>query len=145
MMLNNKDFVLYSITNRYISTIQKGIQTAHAAVELVKSHPRDNHIFDWADKHKTIRVLETGSNQDLLDLKYNLSEADIRYGMFMEPELSNTITAICFVIDWSLFEVMDNFDNIFTPEQQLDFMASNIEAVSMFRVLRMIKPLRSAT
>jgi hypothetical protein len=58
---------LYSFCNFYLSSIQQGIQTGHAAVRLVRkylgsaSSCRDM-VKDWADNHETFIILNGGDN-----------------------------------------------------------------------------------
>jgi len=66
---------LYSLTNYYLSSMQKGIQTAHLVSELshmdrVNALGRGKHspsaqFRKWADHHKTIVVLNGGNSASL--------------------------------------------------------------------------------
>ena len=65
----------YHFGNFYMSSIQQGIQAAHAQMELVlKYKDRDENckqkqeLFDWASFHKTMICLNGGMNDDLHDL-----------------------------------------------------------------------------
>jgi len=69
---------LYVWTNRYISSIQKGIQTAHLVSDLMIKylHPEattdywtrkaKGTLLEWACSHKTIIVLDGGNCEALL-------------------------------------------------------------------------------
>jgi hypothetical protein len=66
---------LYSFVNFYLSSIQQGIQTGHAAVDLVRkytahSNPlrraltsyQEHLVEQWADAHKTFIILNGGDS-----------------------------------------------------------------------------------
>lgn len=62
---------LYTFTNVYISSIQKGIQSAHLAVDLVRKYATGSlsaPVKKWADNHKTMIVLNGGNSAMLADL-----------------------------------------------------------------------------
>ena len=64
----------YFFTNRYLSSIQHGIQTAHCVAELFVKYNhevfsntvQDGQLYSWAENDKTIIVLNGGSNEDLI-------------------------------------------------------------------------------
>lgn len=69
---------LYSFVNYYLSPIQQGVQTGHAAVDLVRKYnaPRGtpsaigkqiDMVADWADNFKTFIILNGGNNASLLE------------------------------------------------------------------------------
>lgn len=100
---------LYSIVNKYISGIHAGIQTAHAAVDLVhkcsqslRPTAKANQLCDqWAAKDKTIIVLDGGS-QSNLERIFELMQAcgSLPSAKFHEEEaaLNGALTAICIVL-----------------------------------------------
>lgn len=83
----------YHFGNYYLSSIQQGIQAAHAQMELFNkydkidlydygissgSNPPEhivrradlaNKLFDWSKHHKTMVCLNGGNNKDLQDIK----------------------------------------------------------------------------
>lgn len=66
---------LYSLTNYYLSSLQKGIQTAHLVSELSRldregalgkgKHSASAVFRSWADDHKTVIVLNGGNSARL--------------------------------------------------------------------------------
>lgn len=68
------DMRMYFITNMYLSSIQKGIQGAHALSELIMkindsaSMRATSAIDEWMMRDKTIIVLNGGNWMSLLDL-----------------------------------------------------------------------------
>ena len=89
---------LYTLTNVYLSSIQKGIQSAHLAVDLVRKYdqkipqalpPYKDGIFsdkddistkvrDWADNHKTMIVLNSGNSAMLGNLQRAFEIYDVQ-------------------------------------------------------------------
>lgn len=100
---------LYSIVNQYISGIHAGIQTAHAAVELVhkcsqslRPTAKANQLCDqWAGKDKTIIVLD-GGYQSNLERIFELMQAcsSLPSAKFHEEQaaLNGALTAITIVL-----------------------------------------------
>lgn len=97
---------MYVIVASSLSQIQKGVQGAHAVVELMHRHPDDKTIDNWAKHHKTLIMLDGGTtnkipkhlgslNKTLENLKTNFPE--VKLGYFYEPDLGDQLTAICFV------------------------------------------------
>ena len=65
----------YSFTNMYTSGIHAGIQTAHAAHEMMlkysdrpESDEKRVNLMTWATQHKTIIVLQAGYHSALNEL-----------------------------------------------------------------------------
>jgi hypothetical protein len=79
---------IYHVGNMYMSSIQQGIQAAHAQMEMfVKYIPRDfkaeveykkiSQLVDWSNNHKTMICLNGGYDselrkfKDILDVEHN--------------------------------------------------------------------------
>lgn len=63
----------YSFTNYYLSSIQIGIQTAHALGEMFNQYPYGDspagqRLRDWSANHKTMVLLNGGNGASLRDL-----------------------------------------------------------------------------
>jgi len=70
---------LYIFTLDHLSTVQKGIQAAHAVAELMNDdlHPKwDEIVLDWATNHKTIIMLQGGNYTRLAELHDNALAAE---------------------------------------------------------------------
>jgi len=68
----------YTFVNFYLSSIQQGIQSAHVLHELftkyVQDHdPYTSRLYDWAENHKTMIVLNGGMSADLTSLNMFLT------------------------------------------------------------------------
>jgi len=72
---------LYTFINFYLSQIQQGIQTAHIVHELFNKYrfaptPAALDLNDWSQNHKTIIVLNGGSDIDIEAISNELGLAD---------------------------------------------------------------------
>jgi len=88
----------YSITNMYLSDIQKGIQTAHAVAECSLT---DNALYgEWAEKGKTIIVLNGGYTSNLKRMANLVSESTLDGVAFNESEeaLDGALTVVGVVV-----------------------------------------------
>ena len=112
-------FVPYQLTG-----IQQGIQSGHAALEFALKYGRynPNHIiWDFIEKYKTWVILNGGTtnsgHRGSLVGSLNVIENSISiYNMtadvnnkidverFFEPDLNDTMTAVCFICDERVFD-----------------------------------------
>lgn len=88
-----------SIALRHLTGIQKGIQTAHAIVEYELKFGDTLEYKRWAKKDKTLIVLEANTTQQLEESYSELRRLGIAVAKFIEPDINNSITAICFLMD----------------------------------------------
>lgn len=96
----------YTITHSYFNTMQQGIQSAHAIVELMANSPKDTNLgdaaYDWAHNHKTIKMLSGGSGDSFIYNTNYLKILATRYGLpfaeFREPDIANMVTSVCMVV-----------------------------------------------
>lgn len=90
----NPEYRLYSLTNRYLSGIQKGIQTAHVVGELVQL-PDISKVVEWARDHATIIVLDGGNCDHLVEFCEILEKSDHPWARFNEDSsLGFALTAV---------------------------------------------------
>lgn len=108
------EYRLYSFVNYYLSSIQQGIQTGHAAVELVRKYtmgcPNNKDarmVGEWADEHKTFVVLNGGNCENLLEVIRNVDDSDLPWTYFREDEVSlgGLITAVGVIVPENLYNV----------------------------------------
>jgi len=89
----------YCFVNFYLSSIQQGIQTGHAAVDLVRKYALDGEedpsveelrraavVVDWADNHKTFIILNGGDNDGISHAQNIISATDLPWAKFHESE-----------------------------------------------------------
>lgn len=102
------DYRLYFFTNFYISSIQKGIQAGHCAVELMNGAFRDHLITrEWATNHKTFIVLNGGAQPDLEHTYEVLSRNVVSYpfAQFKEDAgLNYALTCVGIIVPEHIYE-----------------------------------------
>lgn len=105
---------LYCFSHTWLSPQQKGIQAIHATVELARiaTQLRTEGSFmfwEWADKHKTVILLEGGNTKTLTELYQFLGEigsAGYPFASFNEDEdsLDGAFTSIAAVIPEKIYD-----------------------------------------
>lgn len=100
---------LYCFTNMYLSSIQNGIQPLHATVEMFLKYHNQASIqhrllYDWANFHKTVIVLNGGPTENFFDIDEVVSQTEYPYASFYEPGLSGALTCICVVVPTKIYE-----------------------------------------
>jgi hypothetical protein len=99
---------LYSFVNFYLSPMQKGIQTGHAAVDLMLKYSgrvgNDNSdfqktmVYDWAKDHKTFIVLDGGNSKSLTQSTDIIFDAGFPFETFCEDKDSLERLHTCTVV-----------------------------------------------
>jgi hypothetical protein len=114
---------LYSFVNFYFSSIQQGIQTGHAAVDLVRkyevnyAHRSDAHIdlcemvAEWADNHKTFIILNGGDKDGISAATATISASEFPFAVFQEPGINNA-ESVAVVLPESIFNARLRIPNI---------------------------------
>ena len=117
----------YTFGNMYMSSIQQGIQAAHAIGEMfVKYNPLQvktlstntedtrysgcvNILYDWATHHKTMICLNAGNNNSLCSLLQLMQRADNPYAwaVFYESQeaMQGMLTNIAIILPESVYSV----------------------------------------
>jgi len=115
---------MYFFVPYNISGIQKGIQAGHAALRYARAFSADNpEVWDFVDNHETWIVLNGGTMNDQRDfdgvpegtmnqLGDQLLESGINFSYFLEPDLNNGLSALCFLCDERVFNREDYPDFI---------------------------------
>jgi len=110
---------MYFFVPYNISEIQKGIQAGHAALRYARQFSAENpEVWEFIDKHETWIILNGGTTNEQRDfdgipagslnlLADQLMEADIKFSYFIEPDLNNALTAVCFLADEQVFNRKD--------------------------------------
>lgn len=110
----------YTFTNFMLSSIQQGIQSGHAAMEIVNKYllvtgwqnGYADVVTDWAANHKTIVCLN-GGNADgvrewkgLLDVGMSTGAHTLPYAPFFEDEqsLDGNLTSVAVILPARIFE-----------------------------------------
>ena len=112
----NEELRCYTFTHFMLSSIQQGIQSGHAAVELFNKYdnfangnPVANVLWDWAKNDKTMVCLNGGNSKALRELYSFLDVREVNpfpYSTFNEDEESfeNVLTSIAIVLPARIFE-----------------------------------------
>lgn len=126
---------LYTFTNFYLSSIQQGIQSAHCLHELFLNYPAEpstlasTKLFDWANNHKTMIVLNGGDSQSLSELYGELvplaRSGNFPLAKFSEDErsLNNALTCVGIVLPEAVYGI-DLYDE---SSSQFNHASADIE------------------
>jgi hypothetical protein len=96
---NRYEWRMYSLVMYNISSMQKGVQTAHAVLEYANRYKDSNDLKEYIQEDKTLIILDGGTSVDLKQLFDDLCEHDIKFARFIEPDLNDAITSVCFLAD----------------------------------------------
>jgi hypothetical protein len=126
---------LYSFVNFYLSSIQQGVQTGHAAVDLVRKYnaPKGtpsqlgkncDMVGEWADNHKTFIILNGGNNEMLLNTKEIVKASGLPWVTFSEDEqsLGGILTTVAVVVPEMYFA------SRFVPVDIVPFPRNTVES-----------------
>jgi len=108
---------MYFFVPYNISPIQQGIQAGHALGRYALRYGRydDKHIvWDFLEKWETFIILNGGTTNNgrdfdsisvgsLNQIADKLLDADIEFSYFIEPDLNNALSALCFICDERVF------------------------------------------
>jgi len=110
---------MYFFVPYNISEIQKGIQAGHAALRYTRMFSVDNpEVWDFVDNHETWIILNGGTTNETRDfdgipegsmnkIADSLVDNNIPFSYFTEPDLNNSLTALCFLCDERVFNSED--------------------------------------
>jgi len=103
---------MYSMVLRQLTPMQKGIQSLHSVVEYGEMMKQYNvsevakKAYEvWANRDKTMIVLDAGTSTDLADVISKLKEIGIPHAVSHEPDLYDCITSVCFIADERVWDV----------------------------------------
>lgn len=95
---------MVTVALRHLSGVQKGIQSLHAVVDFAQKFGQTPEYQRWANKDKTIFVLEAHTNGQLEDAFKKLRRLGVPVEKFKEPDTGNIVTAIAFLIEETVFD-----------------------------------------
>jgi len=101
-----------------ISEMQCGIQGIHTAFRYGRKFAEDETLKNFVDNHETVIMLNGGTTNDERDFEGfvagtlnqigdQLSEKNIPFTYFIEPDLNHALTALCFLADERVFNKKD--------------------------------------
>jgi len=128
---------VYNLAPMYLSSIQQGIQAAHAQVKLVKKYSDDLSVQSWVDNPTTI-CLNGGSSIRMHELKDFLEMySTLPWTYFREDEdsLEGLLTNICILVpehvSAAYYELVENKEYLVDGEylqfETLEDFFSNID------------------
>jgi hypothetical protein len=136
-------FVIYQLNGR-----QSCIQCGHAMGEFVLKYHKDEVIFgefiDFLRNHKTWVVLDGGTTNNnpnnlgtINILKNQFEEHDVPFAEFYEEDLTDALTAFCFIVDECVYSLPRNISEEDYPSWREE-MVKNVGEKNMF-IYDMIK------
>jgi peptidyl-tRNA hydrolase len=72
---------------------QQASQLCHALRQFSNDHPEIDK--EWFNNSNYICLLAVASESDLINLINKSEELELKYSKFLEPDLNNSLTAIC--------------------------------------------------
>lgn len=103
----------YHFCNTYLASIQHGIQSAHAQMELFVKYrdtntPQHHVLFNWAHHHKTMICLNGGMHKDMKLILEHVASASNPYpwSVFYEDSdaIDGLLTNIAVVLPESFYD-----------------------------------------
>lgn len=146
-MKSNQEFRCYTFTLYQLSSIQQGIQSGHAMVELMLKYPRTNEelfelntVQQWAHYWKTVVCLNGGDLSEIRDLIFFLSN---KYNSFPWVPFYESIesldgipTSVAIVLPERIFKAAEKLrkDEHFLPfDHPLGFTEWEIELIDRLK------------
>ena len=128
---------MYALVLRQLNPMQKGIQALHAVTEYSQMVKKPNcpeelkvNYETWADRDKTMIVLDAGTSDDLVNACLFLKEHNITYKVFHEPDLYGVITAVSFIVDERVFDAKKYPDYAdYVNEWELDYILTHDDQI----------------
>lgn len=128
----------YGFGNYYLSSLQQGLQSAHvvgdlaaASVENGKVTQKGQIFFEWADKHKTMVLLNGGNSASLEAIfqKFNVFAKNgmhLPFAKFHEDEVSlgGALTYVGIVVEEKYYNAAAELRRCADP---LDFVNQKID------------------
>ncbi len=106
----------YGFGNYYLSSLQQGLQSAHAITDMFVKYQEDpsksNIIYEWAKNHKTMVLLNGGNSGDLAGLYLAFQQLEsqgmpLPFSKFHEDEISlnNALTYVGIIVPEKYYSV----------------------------------------
>ena len=104
------DYRFYAFGNFYLSSIQQGIQSAHALGEMfLKYKNGDPTLISWVQKHKTMILKNGGAHDDLYDIcqMFHVEGNKYPWAQFNEEEgtLRNSLTSVAIILPNRIYDI----------------------------------------
>lgn len=119
---------MYSMVLCQLNAIQKGVQTTHGVVEYANKYASDEEYRQWAERDKTLIVLDGGVKKDMESIFDSLTELGVKFGKFQEPDLNYLTTSITFLADERVWN-REQYPSWETLPQCLDTILSGMSTL----------------
>lgn len=118
---------MYCFVERHLSPLDKGIQSAHSIVEYANANNTEEYSI-WANRDKTIIILNGGTTTDLKKLDSDLESNEIPHSIFLEEGLGNVMTCISVLVDERVFNKTKYPDYIpINDDDEYGYMFLNLD------------------
>jgi len=110
---------MYFFVPYNISEIAKGIQAGHSCLRYARLFSAENpEVWDFVDNHETWIILNGGTMNETRDFEGkvegtmnqiadDLQKNDIQFSYFIEPDMNNGLSALCFLCNEQVFNRED--------------------------------------
>lgn len=156
---------LYSFVNFYLSSIQQGIQTGHAAVDLVRKYTANGNSFrtditderialveTWADSWKTFITLNGGNASGIAAATNIIAKSGFPWAIFCEDEqsLCRLQTCVAVILPETIFGAQrklsaDRTTECFEFEDAEGVLHTYVEGHPHFELIKLVKGSRLAS
>lgn len=99
-----KNFRMYFLILRHLSGVNKAVQSSHSSFEYSLKYINNEDFIKYAANDKTIIMLDGGTHQDMVESQKILEENGINHAYFLEPDINNSMTSICFLVEDSIYD-----------------------------------------
>jgi hypothetical protein len=123
---------MYFFTIYQLTGIQKGIQCGHVALEYAYVFGEEEQYIDFIENWKTWVILNGGTTSDAIEVEsyrgslnqiaMELEDNGIDHATFREPDLNDSLTALCFIADERVFNRVKypDFEPSFDDDPETD-------------------------
>lgn len=143
---------MYFFVPYNISPIQQAIQAGHAALEYAHKYGNNKDYISFIENDKTWIILNGGTTNSIWDengiplgsldqIRENLRDNKINNSHFVEPDLNNALTAVCFLADERVWDYetypdfIDFYAKLFpddmTPQRRVELRLKSEEELKL--------------
>lgn len=109
------EYRFYGFGNYYLSSLQQGLQSAHCIADMFVKYRKENlpqeTVYEWAQNHKTMVLLNGGNSLTLSEIHKFFIELkdlgmDLPFSLFHEDEqsLNGALTYVGIVVPSEIYE-----------------------------------------
>lgn len=136
-VLPQLEYRMYSLVLRQLNGINKGIQTAHAALEYANKFQKNKDYKRYINHDKTMIMLDGGTLPDLVNIAYQLDDAFINFAAFQEPDLGDIVTSIVFIADERVWNRDYDYENFCHGDEENSCYEEWVESIGGLKNLEL--------